>query len=196
MPEIARTGVIHGRFQPLHAGHLEYLLAAKARCELLVVGITNPDPAATVREESDPARGEAAANPCTFYERLVMVEGALVESGVARDAFRIVPFPHGRPELLAHYAPRDATYFLTIYDAWGETKLRRFADLGLRTDVMWRRDDKVTSGTEVRTRIAHGLPWEHLVPRAVAAAIRELGIDARLRQQAAQAERGAVLASP
>jgi len=191
----ARVGVIHGRFQPLHVGHLEYLLAGSARCELLVVGITNPDPAATVREETDLARGEAAANPCTFYERLVMVEGALAESGVARDAFRIVPFPHGNPELLRYYAPHDATYFLTIYDAWGETKLRRFTELGLRTDVMWRRGAKVTSGTELRERIARRRPWEHLVPRAVAAAIRDFGIDARL-EQAAAAQRDLTPAVP
>lgn len=196
MPSTARVGVIHGRFQPLHAGHLEYLLAGKARCDLLVVGITNPDPAATVREDADLARGEAAANPCTFYERLVMVEAALTGSGVARDAFRIVPFPHGRPELLAHYAPRDAVYFLTVYDEWGETKLRRFQRLGLRTDVMWRRDAKVTSGTELRERIGHRLPWEHLVPPAVAVAIRELGIDARLERAADQAQPGVSLTAP
>lgn len=182
-----RVGVIHGRFQPLHVGHLEYLLAGMARCDLLVVGITNPDPGATVHEPSDPARGEAAANPCTFYERLVMVEAALSESGIARERFRIVPFPHGRPELLVHYAPRDAVYFLTIYDAWGETKLQRFAHLGLRTDVLWRREAKAISGTELRMRIARGEPWAHLVPPGVAAAIRAFGIDARLaRAQAVQ----------
>jgi nicotinamide mononucleotide adenylyltransferase len=182
VPDPARVGVIHGRFQPLHAGHLEYLLAGMARCDLLVVGITNPDPGTTVYEASDPARGEAAANPCTFYERLVMVESALSESGIARERFRIVPFPHGQPELLAHYAPRDAVYFLTIYDAWGETKLRRLQQLGLRTDVLWRRETKVTSGTELRERIAQRRPWEHLVPPSVAAVIRRFGIDARLER--------------
>ena len=36
-------GVIHGRFQMLHLGHMEYLLAGKARCERLIIGISNPD---------------------------------------------------------------------------------------------------------------------------------------------------------
>ena len=40
-----KIGVIHGRFQLLHNDHLKYLLAGKKRCEHLVVGITNPDPA-------------------------------------------------------------------------------------------------------------------------------------------------------
>ena len=36
-----KTGVIHGRFQGLHNGHMEYLLTAKKRCDFLVIGITN-----------------------------------------------------------------------------------------------------------------------------------------------------------
>jgi cytidyltransferase-like protein len=30
----------HGRFQPFHNGHLEYILAAKERCDFLWIGIT------------------------------------------------------------------------------------------------------------------------------------------------------------
>ena len=40
---VGAWGMIHGRFQPFHTGHLEYLVAAAARCERLVVGITNPE---------------------------------------------------------------------------------------------------------------------------------------------------------
>ena len=36
-------GVVHGRFQPLHLKHMEYILAAKMRCRKLYIGITNPD---------------------------------------------------------------------------------------------------------------------------------------------------------
>ena len=59
-----------------------------------------------------------------------------------------MPFPHGLPERLFHYAPRDALYLLTIYDDWGEAKLRRFERLGLRTHVLWRRQEKLTSGAD------------------------------------------------
>lgn len=37
-----KTGVVHGRFQPLHLKHMEYILAAKMRCQKLYIGITNP----------------------------------------------------------------------------------------------------------------------------------------------------------
>lgn len=179
--ERAPVGVAHGRFQPLHVGHLEYLLASKQTCDLLVVGITNPDPRFTVEEPSNPARSRTDANPCSFYERYLMVEGALVEAGIPPQALRIVPFPHGQPELLHFYAPSEALYLLTIYDEWGRVKLDRFNSIGLATRVLWRREEKVTSGTEIRRLIAMGEDsWERLVPPAVARVIRERGIDRRL----------------
>jgi cytidyltransferase-like protein len=179
----APVAVIHGRFQPLHIGHLEYLLAGKRACDLLVIGITNPDPWQAGEEESDRERGRPESNPCTFYERYLMAEGAMLESGAGREQFRVVPFPHSYPERLRYYAPRDALYLLSIYDGWGEVKLERFRDLGLRTHVLWRRDQKITSGTEVRARIRTGRPWDHLVPPACARVIRECGIEERIRAE-------------
>jgi nicotinamide-nucleotide adenylyltransferase/phosphinothricin biosynthesis protein PhpF len=165
---IADTGIAHGRFQPLHVGHLEYLLASKAKCRVLIVGVTNPDPWTTVFEPTDANRDGASANPFTYYERYLMVEGALKASGISLDEFRIVPFPHGFPERLRYYAPTDARYFLTVYDEWGDTKVSRLRALGLDVEVLWRRQQKVTSGSQIRRRIRDGLPWEHLVPPGVA----------------------------
>ena len=175
------VAVIHGRFQPLHVGHMEYLLAGKELCDVLLIGITNPDPWQMAPETSDHTRNQPQANPCTYYERYLMVEVAMAESGVPRTAFRIVPFPHSFPERLGHYAPRSALYLLSIYDSWGDCKLSRFEDLGLRTHVLWRRTSKVTSGARIRTLISAGEPWESLVPPATARVIHESGIDQRIR---------------
>lgn len=173
--------VIHGRFQPLHLGHLEYLLAGAQRCTTLIVGITNPDPFQAIAEATNPERGLPEANPCTYYERYLMVEAALLDANVPRDRLRIVPFPHSFPERLRYYVPADAIHLLTIYDMWGDTKLDRLRSLGMSTEVMWRRSDKPISGGRVRRLIAAGNDWQHLVPPAVAAVIKEHGIDARIR---------------
>jgi cytidyltransferase-like protein len=169
------VAVIHGRFQPLHLGHLEYLLAGAERTEVLVVGITNPDPALVMDEPADPQRSRLEANPFTYYERYLMVEGALREAGVAPGRLRIVPFPHSFPERLRYYAPPAAIYLLTVYDEWGEAKVRRFRRLGLATEVMWRRTDKPISGSRVRAAIGAGGDWAALVPPAVARVIKEAG---------------------
>jgi nicotinamide-nucleotide adenylyltransferase/phosphinothricin biosynthesis protein PhpF len=169
------VAVIHGRFQPLHWGHLEYLLAGAERADILVVGITNPDPAVTISEPADAERGKPESNPFTYYERYLMVEGALREAGVAAERLRIVPFPHSFPERLRYYAPTTAVYLLTVYDEWGDVKVDRFRRLGLATEVMWRRSDKPISGTRVRAAIATGLDLAELVPPAVCRVIKESG---------------------
>ena len=177
-------GVIHGRFQMLHIGHMEYLLAGKARCDYLLIGITNPDSSLTRPTAANPHRSTTLANPLTYYERFQMISKAMVEAGVERDAFDIVPFPVNCPELLFQYVPRDAKYYMTIYDDWSREKQELLRNLGCEIDVMWTRtnQEKVTSGTEVRDRILQGKPWAHLVPPAVFAYITENKIEERIKE--------------
>jgi nicotinamide mononucleotide adenylyltransferase len=179
----APVGVIHGRFQILHNDHLKYLLAGKARCKRLVVGITNPDPSLSREDSSDPKRTRRIANPLTYFERYIMVGEALVEAGVDREGFSVVPFPISVPDLYHYYVPMDAVFFITICDAWGERKLELLRSRGLNVDVMWRKtpETKGLTGAEVRNRMIEGAPWEHLVPESTARLIREWGIVDRIR---------------
>lgn len=162
-------GVIHGRFQMLHKGHMEYLIAGKKRCEHLVIGIANPDLTLTRFNSANPHRSESSANPLTYFERYQMLQGALIEYGIVQSSFDIVPFPINYPELLFNYVPSDARYYITIYDRWGEEKKRTLEQLGCNVEVMWKRtpEERFTSGTYVRQCIADGLPWKHLVPEFV-----------------------------
>lgn len=187
-----KTGVIHGRFQILHHDHLKYLLAGKARCQHLIVGIANPDPSLTRAESADPKRASAAANPLTYYERMRMVRSALVESGIPLTDFAIVPFPINFPKLLHNYVPLDATFFLTIYDDWGQKKLAHFQELGLRTEILWQRpaSQKGLTATEIRRRILNNEPWQELVPPAVTAILAEINIKKRLQSLAAYGAQG------
>ncbi len=182
--QIYDTGVIHGRFQVLHNDHLKYLLAGKARCNKLVVGITNPDPWLTKTESADPKRSDPLANPLTYYERHAMVEAALLEAGIRRHDFTIVPFPINLPDRYAYYVPMDAVFFLTIYDDWGRRKLQYFKNMGMTTFVLWEvpPNQKGISGSEIRNRIVNGQPWEHLVPGCVAPMIENWGIAERLKK--------------
>ena len=177
------VGVIHGRFQILHNDHLEYLLAGKKRCSHMVVGITNPDPVLTKKEPSDAMRSDPEANPLTYYERQILVREALKEAGAEPDSFSVVPFPISHPELYRCYVPMDAVFFLTIYDDWGEKKLRRFTELGLETEILWRKPEaeKGILATDVRLRMRRGEPWEHLVPPSVADCLKKWEIPSRLK---------------
>lgn len=159
-------GFIHGRFQLFHNEHLQYALDAKARCKKLIVGITSPENATLIREEVDPHRSSASANPFTFYERFNMVKVALLAAGVPREDFEIVPYPIERPEILYNYVPLTATSFFTIYDKWGEEKLHRLSELGYGTVVI-PRGEKGMCSTEIRTKIIKEEDWKNMVPEAV-----------------------------
>lgn len=176
------TGVIHGRFQVLHNDHMKYLMAGKARCRHLIVGITNPDPMLTRDDKADPHRSSPAANPLTYYERYRIVRSTLTAEGLSIDEFSVVPLPINIPDLYQYYVPLDATFFLTIYDEWGEKKLRMFESLGLKTEILWRKPlaEKGLSGAEIRQYIASDRPWEHLVPPAVALTMKEMGLIERI----------------
>lgn len=177
-----KTGVAFGRFQILHLGHLEYLLEAKKRCEHLIIGITNPDPEITRFDETCPHRSEAQANPFTFYERLRMIEETMTEAGIFREEFTIVPMPINYPERIRYYIPDDATVLLTIYDEWGWERKKIIENLGYELEILWMRTDdtRITSGTEVREKIARKESWKDVVPEAVYRYIKEHNLEERL----------------
>jgi|ERR1700674_129878 len=164
---IVRLGAVHGRFQPFHLGHLEYVMAALRKCDLLYVGLTSYDRASSQEELTAPHRHLASSNPFTFFERLEMVRLALLEARVEERCFRIVPFPIQDCHRVTEFVPREACHFVTVYDAWGDAKCRRLEAAGLQVDVLWRRTHRLTSGTELRQKLMLGAPVTGLVPPAV-----------------------------
>lgn len=93
-----KTGVVCGRFQIFHNEHLRYVLAAKEKCNYLLIGITSPEGATGHMEIADANRGKEVANPCTFYERLCIIKNALLDAGVRLEEFDIVPYPIEEPQ--------------------------------------------------------------------------------------------------
>ena len=180
------TGVAHGRFQIFHNDHLKYLQAAKARCRHLVVGVTNPDPTLTRFDPADPGRSAPERNPLSYYERYRVLQRALLEQGWGWEDFSIVPLPINFPELYQYYVPLTATFFLTIYDDWGERKFQMFQALGLATEVLWRRPlaAKGLTSTEIRRFMVLGEAWTDLVPPGVAEMLEMFGIPQRLKNLA------------
>jgi nicotinamide mononucleotide adenylyltransferase len=180
------TGVAHGRFQIFHNDHLKYLQAAKARCRYLVVAITNPDPTLTKFDPADPGRSSPERNPLSYYERYSIIKAALQVQGWGLNDFAIVPLPINLPDLYQYYVPLTATFFLTIYDDWGERKLQLFQSLGLTTEVLWRRPlaEKGLTGTEIRLLMVSQEDWDHLVPPGAAEMLMLFNIPQRLKKLA------------
>jgi len=178
------TGVIHGRFQVLHNDHVRYLLAGKALCRHLVVGITNPDPLLTAEDTSDPDRSSSLSNPLTYWERFLLVNAALEENGFSRQQFSVVPLPINHPWAYQYYVPLKAVFFLSMYDDWTRKKLELFKSLNLKIHIL--RDvppeEKGLSATEIRQRIVTGQTWKHMVPAGVYGLLEKWNISDRLKK--------------
>ncbi|MBQ8238621.1 MAG: hypothetical protein IJZ39_10810 [Oscillospiraceae bacterium] len=175
-------GAVCGRFQIFHNDHLQYVLAAKAKCRRLIVGITSPDKSVNPLEAADPNRALDEANPCTYYERMKMVESALLAAGVDRADFDIVPFPIGKPELMRFYIPVGTHLFVTILDEWGHCKTERLKDYGYDVEILWERHDKVISSSMIRRRITGDGDWAQFVPAATYDFVLSHGIAERIKQ--------------
>lgn len=178
--KVIQSGAVCGRFQVFHNDHLKYVLEAKKCCRHLYVGVTSSDPFMAPLEKSDLNRGKSVANPCTYYERMMVIEKSLIEVGLTNEDFHIVPFPIGRPELIKYYIPQDTICFFTIYDEWGEEKVNRLKEEGYATEVLWRSDEKGLSSSFIREQIAKGKHWKDFVPNAAYQYIRENKIDLRI----------------
>lgn len=166
--------MIHGRFQPFHLGHLEYLKGAAARSDEVFVGITNPDPTHVKPEASDPVRHLPESNPYTYVERLLMVKAAAADAGLAPERLHVIPFPVNTPELWDAYVPRDVVQYIRLFSDWGGTKLDRLRAAGFEVVVLDEGTAKELSGADVRAAIREELEWEPLVPPGVAAVIKRL----------------------
>ena len=167
-------GMIHGRFQPFHNGHLEYLLGAAARADEVFVGITNPDPSRVKPEPADPLRHLPESNPWTYTERLLMVKAAVRDAGLELDRVHAIPFPVNDPELWVAYVPDGVTQYIRLFSEWGGAKIERMRDAGYEVVVLDEGAEKHVSGADVRVALRDGGDWESLVPADVADVIRSL----------------------
>lgn len=163
--------MIHGRFQPFHNGHLEYLLGAAARSDEVFVGITNPDPSRIKEEPSDPLRHLPESNPFSYVERLLMVQAVAEDEGIRAH---VIPFPVNEPELWPAYVPRGVTQYVRLFSDWGGTKLERMRAAGYEVEILDEGTAKEISGADVREAMREDSGWESLVPRGVAHVIRSL----------------------
>jgi cytidyltransferase-like protein len=167
-------GMIHGRFQPFHNGHLEYLRGASQRSDEIFVGITNPDPSRVRPEPSDPERHLPESNPYTYWQRQLMVKAAAGDLALDLERVHVIPFPVNEPELWPAYVPEGVTQYLRLFSEWGGTKVDRLREAGYEVVILDEGADKQISGRDVRAALRAGRGWETLVPHGVARVIASL----------------------
>lgn len=174
-------GSVHGRFQPPHNDHLEYILAAKRRCDHLLVGVTRYHRIDVTVSLGSRHRDFLSANPLSYYERSVIIRLMLEDNGLSESEFSITPFPIESPDLLPEFVPRSAVAFTTICDEWNREKIRRLERCGYQVIVLFERAEKKISGKLIREAIKlDSASWASMVPTVVRREIERLNVRQRL----------------
>lgn len=158
-----------GRFQPLHKGHVEVFKQILREVDELIVGIGSSQESHTLE------------NPFTAGERMLMVYKALIEAGIDRSRFYVIPIPDvGNHAVWVAHVISLSPPFSVVYSGDSLTK-RLFKEAGfeVRTPPLFKR--KEYWGTGIRDRMVKGKQWEELVPKAVLEVMKEIKAVERLK---------------
>jgi nicotinamide-nucleotide adenylyltransferase len=162
---MTRRGIMLGRFQPFHKGHLALTKQILSECDELLIII-----------------GSAQFNfidkdPFSAGERVLMIHEALKEAGVDLSRCYIIPVANdeNNARWLA-YIRSMVPPFDVLYSGNDFVKyLARSQDSSIVIEDPMFAEINEYNGTNIRRLMQEGKPWEHLVPPAVAKVIQQVG---------------------
>jgi nicotinamide-nucleotide adenylyltransferase len=158
-------GLVVGRFQPFHKGHLAAIREALSKCDELIVVIGSAEDSHTER------------NPFTAGERVQMILSALEPEERAR--ILIIPIRDvNRYSVWVNHVESYVPPFDTVFSNSNLTR-SLFLKAGYEVERTKAYNPNMYSATEIRRRIVSGKSWSKLVPEKVAVFLR--AIEARQR---------------
>lgn len=157
-------GLMTGRFQPFHNGHLALAKQALGECDELVLVI-----------------GSAQFNfidkdPFTAGERVLMIHEALKEAKIDLSKCYIIPLANDENNarwlayLRSMVPPFDMLY--SGNDFVKHLALSQGADITVKPAKF--AEKELYNGSNIRKLMIAGKPWKHLVPPAVANVIEQI----------------------
>ena len=155
-------GLIIGRFQPFHKGHLKLAKNILKECDELVIAIASAQ------------FNYIEKDPFTAGERIWMIHEALKEGKIdlARCYIAAVVNDENNAKWIGHLKsflpPFDVIYTGNAY----VTMLMKDSDIKVR-DVKFH-DRQKYNATRIRQLMIEGRNWQELVPKSVAQIIRKI----------------------
>jgi nicotinamide-nucleotide adenylyltransferase len=164
-----RVGLLVGRFQPFHLGHLEAVRYALAHADYVYVVVGSSQSS----HERD--------NPFTAGERISMIKSALDGNKVDPSKWMALPIPDADSHSLWVATLRSqVTEFDVVFTNDALTFLL-FKEKGLEVQAVPYLKRESYSATNVRSRILERKDWESLVPPQVATLVKKFGGVERVR---------------
>jgi len=165
-------GLLIGRFQPFHLGHMECVRHALNKLPELIIAIGSAQFSHTLH------------NPFTAGERVTMIRLALDDAKVDAANYFLIPVRDLRiHDLWVPHLVSQTPRFEVVFSNEPVTS-RLFKEAGFRVEPIPFYGREAYSSTEIRERVVQGKSWEELVPQTVAKYIRNIFGDERLRELA------------
>lgn len=159
-------GLLIGRYQPFHKGHLEVLREALSRCDELIVGIGSAQESHTIE------------NPFTVGERIEMIRRCLGKKDLARTI--IVPISDiNRYAIWVSHVRSQVPPFQVVFTNNPLTR-SLFEEKGFKVLSTKMYDREKYSGTKIRELMMKRGRWADLVPKQIVPYLRKLDANNRL----------------
>lgn len=155
-------GILIGRMQPVHNGHMQVIDKILEEVDEIIIGIGS----AQISHE--------LKDPFTAGERIVMISQALADAGVDPGRYYIIPMQDiNFNAIWASHVKMLTPPFSVVYSGNPLVK-QLFSEEGYEVRQPPLYDRLHLSGTEVRRRIIVDENWQELVPGATAEVIEEI----------------------
>lgn len=162
-------GILIGRMQPVHNGHIQVIESILDEVDEIIIGIGSAQLSHSLKD------------PFTAGERVVMMNQALADIGVDSSRYYIIPMQDiNFNALWVSHVKMLTPPFSVVYSGNPLVK-QLFAEEGYEVKQPPLYDRLNLSGTEVRNRIIEDKNWQELVPDATVKLINEINGDKRLK---------------
>ncbi len=168
MDNIVR-GILIGRMQPIHNGHIQVIKKTLEDVDEIIIGIGS----AQVSHE--------LKNPFTAGERIMMVTQALSENNIKRNRYYVIPMEDiNYNSIWSAHVKMMTPPFSKVYSGNPLVK-QLFVESGYDVENPPLYNRLQLSGSEVRRRMLNDGNWQELVPKSVVEIIDEINGIERLK---------------
>ena len=165
-------GILIGRMQPVHNGHMEVIKRILEEVDEIVIGIGSAQLSHEVKD------------PFTAGERVLMMTQALAEIDVDPSRYYIIPMQDINFNAIWVSHVKMLTPPFSILYSGNPLVKQLFLEEGYEVRQPPLYDRLNLSGTEVRRRILKDENWQELVPNATVELLREIDGVNRLKNLA------------